>query len=201
MDRFKINLINDSCDIALRWLKEKAVIDANGKMTINLESTKDHIFSMAVDELLVSCTSIQPNIPEFAKQQVVNQAIDRWFRYKKYKDNPDITSAYKDALSVETSKVPQNVGYQILGLININPESFLFLKPVQVGESSFRFASWSELKSINLGDLWTKAQEYLPKHIAFIFADSSRMVSTFIPFFINSPYAASETGLNSRSMA
>jgi len=184
MNNFKLTSKRDVSDTVLKWFKEKAVLDNRGKKSLTLESSMDMLYSMAVDELLVWCISSQPLIPEFAKQQAVSQAIDRWLRYKKYKNNPDNTSAYEKALSVGLGNIPQDIEYLVLGFINIRPEGFLLQKPIEVSGSILRFASWSELNNINLGNLWTKAQEYLPKHIASIFADPSRMISTFIPFFI-----------------
>ena len=184
MNDFKVTSKHDVCDTALKWLMDKAVIGSNGKRSITLESNMDMLYSMAVTELLIWCISIRPSLSEFVKAQVVNRAIDRWLRYKKYRDNPDKVSAYEEALSVELRKISEGKDYQILGFINLRPEDYLLRKPIEISGSVLEFVSWSELNSINLENVWREAQENLPKNIANVFSDASRMVSTFIPFFV-----------------
>lgn len=140
--------------VSLDWYQNNATLDDKGRKVLTYTSWLHFFESMVAEELLVSAIETEPELPEQTKRRTLNEAISRWLKFKKYRNNPNMLDAFKEAYSLEVSRALDNErAYQVLAFININPSEELAITDLDVLGGKVEVLEWSDLDALNLSQI------------------------------------------------
>lgn len=174
-----------TCTLALQWYKEKASINQKGQRTIGLSSSFDFIYDMTAEEMLYCGLEFSPNIPEFTKRKIINRALFRWLRYKKYYFNEDILKAFVDAIFVELKKWDgAKEKFSLIALLNIQWDDLFLEDKFNFNNTQIRIITWNDTKNFHLEDIWENVKIKLPKHFKADTVNLKQLEVIFSPVLI-----------------
>jgi len=77
----------------IKWLKENSKTNSDGKWSVVWS-----LQSMVIDELLFDNLIFSEDIPENEKHKIIRLAINRWWKYKKYRESNKPVNGFCDAV-------------------------------------------------------------------------------------------------------
>lgn len=144
----------DAIRKSLQWIKDNSTVDDEGSV-----STTVSIPYYAAKEIIVRYSNIDESIPEGTCRRIVDSAVRRWLKYKKYRENSDLFSAFSQALQVEVRQFEKKrEKLSVLMFLNIDRRDIEQIEPISVLGDNVPLKRWGQLSFLSTDELWKEVE-------------------------------------------
>lgn len=160
----------------LEWIRDHSTIEDDGSVETTIE-----IPYYAAKEIITRYTRIDESIPERTQRRAVNLAIRRWFKYKKYRENDDLASAFLEALEVEIRQLKRERRFfHVLMFLNLDRSDIQDLEPISILGDKIILKQWNDLSPLKTDDLWQRIRSSDPSNPIWLqLGQYKRLPNTF----------------------
>ncbi len=170
--------MKNSITMALEWIKANSTINRKGLGVSTLE-----IPYVASIELLVNQTLQDSDLPERTNRRIVNLAIRRWRRYKKYQSNDDVYAAFLQALEIERRKIENNIRmFRVVMFINLDETTLVGMKNIRILGDQLKILPWKNLVNLKNESEWKKLWFLDPKNPIFLKTETNNPLPRYSSF-------------------
>lgn len=144
---------------AIAWFLENAYESAKD----NRITWRISLSSQLAKEILVLYVDVSPDIPESTKRIATMKAIQRFFKYKTYRESTNPVRLYTRSLSIELARLNRKIrDFWVVMFVNLDRVSSELIGDQRIHGVDFEFWKWKNISRFDIGNMWDQTQYQLP---------------------------------------